>query len=207
VADEPTEGAGGWSPDEIRQGGRAAVERLLAEHRDYLRRLADYGLDGRLRGRVDPSDVVQEAQLEAVRRLDEYLSRPTLPVRLWLRQLLLDRLGMLRRRHLGSARRAVDREVGLPDRSSFLARQLAGSVSSPSARVRREEDVERVRRAVERLADADRELLHLRTFEGLSFPEIALLLGIEPAAARKRHGRALLRLNVLLAADEGGSPS
>jgi DNA-directed RNA polymerase specialized sigma24 family protein len=45
----------------------------------------------------------------------------------------------------------------------------------------------------------DREILLMWTFEGLSCKEVACLLGIEPAAARRRHGRALLRFHKILA--------
>ena len=59
-----------------------------------------------------------------------------------------------------------------------------------------------MREAVARLPAADREVLAMRTFEGLSFDEVGYLLGIDPPAARKRHGRALIRLHAILA--EGG---
>src|SRR6516225_8426712 len=103
-----------------RGGDREAVEELFIRHRPYLRRLVELRLDPRLRPRVDASDVVQEAQLEAARRLDGYLQMPALPFRLWLRRLAYDRLLMLRRYHLAAERRSVIREVALPDRSSLL---------------------------------------------------------------------------------------
>ena len=56
-----------------------------------------------------------------------------------------------------------------------------------------------VRQAVARLPDMDREVLLMRHFEGLSYREIGYVLDIEPAAARKRNGRALLRLHGELA--------
>jgi RNA polymerase sigma-70 factor (ECF subfamily) len=97
----------------------------------------------------------------------------------------------------------VDREAALPEGSSCaLARQLLAADSTPSGRVGREELARRVREAVARLTEADREIILMRTFEALSFEEIARVLDIEPAAARKRHGRALLRLHKLLT-DEG----
>src|SRR5205823_2274537 len=111
--------------DQVRDGEPGAVDRLLTRHRRYLRQVVALRIDPQLRARVDPSDVVQEAQMEAVRRLDGYLARPALPFRLWLRQLTYDRLLMLRRRHVGAARRTVTRDVVLPDRSSLvLAEQL-----------------------------------------------------------------------------------
>jgi RNA polymerase sigma-70 factor (ECF subfamily) len=109
----------------------------------------------------------------------------------------------MRRRHVKAARRAVDREVALPVRSSLLlAQQLIAPGSTPSQKLDHQELARRVRRAVAQLQDADREVLLMRTFEGLSFEEVGYLLEIDPAAARKRHGRALLRLHKILT--EGG---
>jgi RNA polymerase sigma-70 factor (ECF subfamily) len=191
--------------EQVRGGDRRAFDRLLVRHRPFLRELVELRMDPKIRPRVDPSDVVQEAQLEAVRRLDGYLKQPAMPFRLWLRQLAFDQLLMARRRHVKAARRAVDLEVALPDRSSLLlAQKLLAGGSSPSQRLLKEELASRVRQAVARLGDTDREVLLMRTFEGLSFEEVVLLLGIEPAAARKRHGRALLRLGQLL--NQGGLP-
>ncbi len=192
--------------ERVRAGERGAADLLLDRHRPYLKQFVELRLDARLRPRVDPSDVVQEAHLEAARRLDEFVKRPPMPFRLWLRQLASDRLLMLRRYHVGAARRAVGREVALPERSSLLfAERLLAAGSTPSQRVAREELARRVRQAVDELPEADREVLLMRTFEGLSFDEVACVLRIDPAAARKRHGRAILRLHKALVA-EGPSP-
>jgi RNA polymerase sigma-70 factor (ECF subfamily) len=66
-------------------------------------------LDPQLRSRVDPSDVVQEAQMEAARRLPGYLESPPLPFRLWLRQIAQDRLLNLHRRHVTNYAKARSR--------------------------------------------------------------------------------------------------
>ena len=187
---------------EAQAGEERAVERLLLLHEAFVRRYVELHLDPQLRARIDAADVVQDTQMEAVRRFSAYLAQPTLPVRLWLRQLARDRLLMLRRRHLKAARRSVAREVAWPDRSSLLlARQLLASGSTPSQHLNQRELAERVRQAVDRLAAIDRDVLMMRTFEGLSFEEVACMLEIDAAAARKRHGRALLRLHALLTAD------
>jgi RNA polymerase sigma-70 factor (ECF subfamily) len=185
--------------DRVRAGEPGATDRLLDGHRRYLRRLVDYRLDPRLRPRVDPSDVVQEAQIEALRRLDDYLRRPPMPFRLWLRQIAYDRLLMLHRHHIGAARRAVGRDVPLPDKSSVqLARQLLAAGSTPSEQLVQCEFVRRVRQAVHQLPDGDREVLVLRNLEGLSNREAAQVLGMDPATASRRYGRAVLRLRALL---------
>jgi RNA polymerase sigma-70 factor (ECF subfamily) len=93
----------------------------------------------------------------------------------------------------------VDREVPWPERSSLLlARPLVGGGPSPSQALEARELAERVSRAVGGLAEADREVLLMRHAEELSYEEIGCLLGVELAAARKRYGRALIRLQKAL---------
>ena len=180
-------------------GDLAAFEQLFARHRPSLRLLVELRLDPRLRPRLDASDVVQEAYLEAFRRLPDYLERRPLPFRLWLRQIVYDHALKARRHHLGTARRDAAREVPLPERSSLLlARQLLAGGPSPAEQLDRRELARRLRQAVAQLPEADREVILLRHFEGLSNQEVGCLLGADPATVSKRHGRALLRLHRIL---------
>jgi RNA polymerase sigma-70 factor (ECF subfamily) len=189
--------------EEIRRGDARALDSLLEHFRPELRAFIESHFDPRLRARVDPSDIVQETQMEVVRRMDDFLAHQPMPFRLWLRKKAIDRLLNLRRDHLARARRSVAREQAFPDRSSLLVvRPLLGRGPSPSQQLQARELAERVSRAVARLADADREILLLRHAEDLPFEEIGCLLDIEPAAARKRFGRALIRLQKVLC-DEG----
>lgn len=188
---------------QIQAGDRQAFERLFVRHRPELRKFIALRLDPRIRARVDPSDVVQETHLEAYRRLQDYLERQPMPFHVWLRKTAYERLLMTRRQHLGAGKRTMEREVPLPDRSSqLLAQRLLSNASTPSQQLQRRELIRRVRQAVAQLAPADREILLMRNFEELSYQEVAFILGIEPAAARQRHGRALLRLHKLLS--DGG---
>ena len=124
-----------------------------------------------------------------------------MPFRLWLRQIALDRILNLHRRHVTTARRAVGREQPLPEQSSrVLAEQLLAAGSTPSQRLGRRELARRLRQALAQLAEGDREILLLRNFEGLSNQEVGHLLGIDAAAASQRHGRAMLRLHKVLVA-------
>jgi RNA polymerase sigma-70 factor (ECF subfamily) len=182
----------------VGQGDRQALERLLARCRPDLLAFVALRLDGRLTPRLDPSDVVQEAQVEVVRRMDDFLARRPMPFHLWVRKTAYERLLGLRRHHQ-RARRSVEREAALPDRSSLLlARPLLAGMASPSQQMQARELAERIARAVGRLSPADQEVLLMRHGEGLSFAEIACLLEVEPAAARKRFGRALIRLQTVL---------
>jgi RNA polymerase sigma-70 factor (ECF subfamily) len=183
----------------VRMGDRAAYDRLFDLHRASLRQMVERRLDLRLCARIDPSDVVQEAQMEAFRRLPDYMERQPMPFRLWLRKTALERLSNLQRNHLAAARRSVRREVPIPDRSSFeLAQRLVASGASPSAHLAARDLARQIQQALAQLPPADREVLLLRYVEQFSNQEVAYLLGIDLSAASKRHGRALLRLQKLL---------
>jgi RNA polymerase sigma-70 factor (ECF subfamily) len=184
-------------------GDRQAFEELFARHRPALRRAVELRLDAKLRARVDPSDVVQETQLEAFQRLPDYLERRPMPFRLWLRKTAYERLLKVQRQHLKTAKRAAGREVPLPQESSLLlAEQLLAAGPTPSQQVAKRELVRRLRSALSELPSAQREVLLMRNFEGLSYQEVAYILDIDAAAARKRYGRALLQLRHRLL--EGG---
>jgi RNA polymerase sigma-70 factor (ECF subfamily) len=141
--------------------------------------------------------VIQEAHLEALRRIGDYVERRPMPFRLWLRKTAHECLLRMRRQHVEAQQRTVSREVPLPDRSSVL---LAGQAlgSTPSQRLIDEELAQRVREAMAGLDEDDREVLLMRNYEGLSNQEVAVILEIEPDAASKRYGRALLRLSKVL---------
>lgn len=198
--------------DLVGQGDRVARDRLLGRHRQRLRNLIALHLDPRIAARIDPSDVVQESLVEANRRLGDYLSDRPLPFYPWLRRLALQRLTDLHRLHLRSKKRSVGREEArLPllsdDSVQQLARQLVARGSSPSAGLQRQDLRERLRIALARLAERDREVLILRHLEQLSVKEIAAVLGISEGAVKVRHVRALERLRQVLDEDTGEGPS
>jgi RNA polymerase sigma-70 factor (ECF subfamily) len=182
-----------------RAGDRNAFEELLRRHRAFVRQVIDLRLDDRLRARIDPSDLVQETQMEAFRRLPDYFEREPMPFHLWLRNTAYERLQMARRRHLGAGKRSALRECPLPDRSSLhLAAQFLARGSTPSHQLSRRELVREVRHVMDELSEPDREILIMRNLESLSNQEVAQVLAVEPATASQRYGRALLRLRQLL---------
>lgn len=190
---------------EVARGGdRSAVGALLEAHRVRLERLVNLRLDRRLRGRVDAGDVVQDAFLEASRRIEDYLDRPSMPFFLWLRFLVTQRLQSLCREHLRVHKRDARREVPLADgpypeaSSEALAAQLLGKLTTPTQAAMRLEMKTRLTQALESMDSGDREIIALRHFEELSHSEAARVLGIDESAASKRYLRSIKRLKAIL---------
>jgi RNA polymerase sigma-70 factor (ECF subfamily) len=191
-------------------GDQAAWAEVLAPHRKRLRRMVALRLDRRLRGRIDPSDVLQEAFLQAAQAGPKYLERPEQPVFLWLRWLTGTALQLVHRRHLGVLARDAGREVQLLDRpwpeasSAALAAQLLGRDTRPSVAAIRAERQLRLQEALNAMDPLDREVLVLRHFEELNNAEVARELQLKESAASKHYIRALHRLKEILASLPGG---
>ena len=183
----------------------ASFGALVAGCRERLLRMVEIRMDPRLRGRLDASDVVQDACAEAVTRLPEWLDGEDVPLLLWLRFLTGQKLLQLHRFHLGTAMRALGREVSLerengPDASAAtLASAIAESgVLTPSGVAVREERLQQLRTALESMKAEDREVLVLRHFEQLTNGEVARVLGLSAPGASLRYLRAAIRLREIL---------
>jgi RNA polymerase sigma-70 factor (ECF subfamily) len=193
-----------------RQGDAQALGQLLVLHQERLRLMVRLRLDRRLQGRLDPSDVVQEAYVEAAERFEDYARDPDMPFFLWLRFLTAQKLLVLHRRHLGARARDAGREVSLdqgalPEASSAaLAAQLVGQRTTPSQAAMRAEMQRRLQEALGDMDPLDREILALRHFEQLTNAESARVLGLRESAASMRYARALLRLKDILTDSPGG---
>jgi RNA polymerase sigma-70 factor (ECF subfamily) len=196
--------------DDAAGGDQKAASALFRLHRPRLRQMIVVQLDARLRARVDPSDIVQEALVEAHRRLPEYLKGRPIPFYPWLRQLAWDQLLKVHRQHLSAKRRNVRREASpdweLSDDSiNRLAQCLLTDETSQLQRILDEEMHNRIRKALDRLANEDRKVLVLRFLEQLSTAETAAVLGLSESAVKMRQLRALERIKNLLTGEESGS--
>lgn len=190
-------------------GDAQALTELMERYRARLKRMVGLRMDRRLQGRVDASDVVQEALIEASRRLDEYAANPPMGFYLWLRWLTGERLLNTHRQHLGTQKRDAAQEVSLYRRampeacSVSIAQQLLGQLTSPTQAVARAEMQLLVQEVLNSMDPIDREILVLRNFEQLSTSETAEALGIKRSTASKRYITALKRLKQALSAIPG----
>jgi RNA polymerase sigma-70 factor (ECF subfamily) len=200
---------------ELLKKGVAGDQQALADlwdlYRERLRRLVKLRMDRRMQGRVDASDVLQEAFVDFASRAEEYTSDPSMPFFLWLRYLTGQRLQLLHRHHLGTMMRDAGREVSIhrgpmPQATSVsLAAQLMGRFTSVTQAVQRAEMQVMLQEAINSMDEIDREILALRHFEELSNTETAQVLGIKRSAASSRHLRAIKRLKEVLQGTPGFS--
>jgi RNA polymerase sigma-70 factor (ECF subfamily) len=188
------------------QGDAGSWQALVAESRQRLRRMVAFRIDQRLQGRIDPSDVLQDAYLEAWKDLGDYLRVPSMPFFLWLRGIAGNKLRELHRHHLGTQMRDPRREVSIYDgalpetTTTALAAELLGNLTRASEEAIRGEIKAKLQDALNAMDPLDREVLALRHFEQLSPTETAQVLGIKEKAAGMRYIRALRRLKEILSA-------
>jgi RNA polymerase sigma-70 factor, ECF subfamily len=187
-------------------GDGAAWGALVTAHEERLIRMVAFRMDPRLRGRIDPADIVQDAFVEASVHRESYLRAPTAPLFLWLRGVVNNTLLEVHRHHLGTRMRDVKRELPqrLDDTTAALCAHLIGRLTSPSVAAVRDEIKMRLAEALGKMNPIDREVLTLRHFEQLSNAEAAEVVGIQERAAAKRYLRALERLKELLSELPGG---
>ena len=183
-----------------------AADQLFQACRPRLKRMIVTRMDKRIAGRVDPSDVVQETLLEASKRLADYANQRSIPFYPWLRQVALNRLTNLHRRHVLAQKRSVLHEqqlrTELSDQSvAKMADVLAVTVDAPSAPMQKEEALRSLREALHELSDQDREVLMLIYLEEMTTTEAAVVLAISGRSVRRRHRVAVERLAHLLARD------
>ena len=185
-------------------GDHDALAELFSEHRDRLWRMVNFRLDPRLHGRVDADDILQEAWLAAVQRIDHFLADATRSIFVWFRLIASQTLIDLHRRHLGTQKRnaalefSINRGWSSDSTSSALSFHLLGHLTSPSQAALREELSNQLQASLQAMNEIDREVLALRHFEQLSNRETAQILGISDQASSDRYMRALARLKNVL---------
>lgn len=186
----------------VQGGDQTAFEELFKRHRAKVQRTIALRMDRRVAARVDASDVVQDAYLEAFKRLPKYLQQQEMPFYLWLCWIAREKVLALHRRHLGAEKRTVTYEAPLLPCSAsatFVSAMVAGHGPSPSQALAKTELAEQLRLALQKLDNDERDLILWRHFEQLSARDTAQLLQISDVAAAKRYLRAMERLRAILA--------
>jgi RNA polymerase sigma-70 factor (ECF subfamily) len=188
----------------IRCGDREALGELFALYRPRLWRMVTFRLHPSLQGRIDADDVLQDAWLRAIERIDHFFEGEEVSSFLWFRSIVTQTLLDLHRFHLGAQKRSTARELSIDSgwaagsTSSSLAFHLSDSARSPSSNASHAEMTKQLDSVLLGMNDVDREILALRHFEALSNGEVAKLLNLTEQTASVRYVRALGRLKQIL---------
>ena len=183
-----------------KKGDQDARGRLLDHFRPQLRGWARGRVEGKIRARVDESDVAQQSCLSALRNFDQFEGSRLPQFIAWLRQIHEQNLRDVVRDHAVYGKRAVSRESDDRDAAEAAPAEMA----SPSRQAMREERAARIDRALETLPEAQREAVRLRHLEGCSLAEIARRLDRSEAATAGLLKRGLAKLRQKLKDESEG---
>jgi RNA polymerase sigma-70 factor (ECF subfamily) len=175
-----------------------APGRPVEAYRDYLHLLARLQLDPRLRGKLDPSDVVQQTLVKAHQRREQYRGQSDGEQAAWLRRILANTLIDAARKYQRelALEQGVDRAVD--ESSARLEAGLAAEQSSPSEAVSRQEELLRLAGALARLPEDQRMAVELHHLRDAPVAEIATQLGRTEASVAGLLRRGLQKLRELL---------
>ena len=190
--------------DRIANDDNSGLADLFTRHRPRLWRMVSFRMHPKLRGRIDPDDVLQDAYMRALDRVEHLLASSASSTYVWFRLLVCQTLADLHRRHFGAAKRSSAREFSINGRwspqetSSSLSCYLKADGTSPSSTLGRAERAQQVDTVLQSMDPIDREVVVLRHFEQLSNTEIAAVLEMSEQAASARYVRALQKLKRVL---------
>jgi RNA polymerase sigma-70 factor (ECF subfamily) len=193
-------------------GDSDALGELFGLYRTQLKRMLNIRMDGQLKGRVDPSDILQEAYLDLASRISEFKNK-NLSFFVWLRLVTKERLLRTHRKHIEAKQRDARREVSFNQSpvgaasSICLAEHLIGQYTSVVGNVIKAEQKIRLQALLDEMQECDREIITLRLFECLTNDEAAEVLGLTKQTTSKRFIRAIgrIRSEVQLMPDFKGS--
>jgi RNA polymerase sigma-70 factor (ECF subfamily) len=188
---------------QAKDGDNEALAELFSKYKKQLRAMIAFRMDQHLKGRVDPSDILQEAFLSLSQKLPEFRDKD-MTFFVWLRLVTHESLINVHRRHLNVQKRDPRREISFHLRnmeatSISLAAHLLGNNTSVAGKAIRAEQRARLQAVLDGMEATDREIIALRIFEGLTNGEAAEVLGLTKQTTSKRFIRAIERLKEFVA--------
>ena len=194
----------------LKNQDHTALAELFEINRDRLSRMVSIRMDRRLKGRIDATDVLQEAYMILSQKIGNFADYPGMSPYVWMRLTVNDRLIALHRKHIQAGKRDARKEISMsqkanPDESSAeIVDTLADTVSSVGGKVARAEVTKMIKATLECMEAKDREIILMRIFEGMSNAEAAQALDLTANGASSRFSRAMDRLQKDVLKTESG---
>ena len=193
---------------QAKEGNTESLGRLLETYQNYLKLLACTQLDDKVRGRVSPSDVVQETMLEAHCDFAKFRGNSDGEFFAWLRKILVNNLARAVEQHVLAAKRDVRREASririnasLDRSTTRLEAMLADHRPSAESDVSLQEQFIQLANALARLPGDYRDVIVMRHLEGVPFATISQRMNRSSGATRMLWLRAIEQLRQLMKED------
>jgi RNA polymerase sigma-70 factor (ECF subfamily) len=183
-----------------RRGSSDALNAVFESYGERLLALIRLRLGPSLRTKLESRDLMQQTLIKAFQHIDQFEGSGERSLMGWLGAIACNEIRN-QARYFRSDGRDARQEGPIEEAASLHARQLRTEVS----RIHLREQTRRLEQAMERLAESHREVLLLRRFEELTFPQIGELLGKSPDACRMLYARALAALTLEMQEQEPSS--
>jgi len=177
-------------------GSGEALGEILEGCRQFLLLVANERLEPELAVKAGASDIVQDTFVSAGRHFSRFKGSTEIELLAWLRQILLNHIGSLRRRFLETQKRRVVREISLSGSSAnpFPMDVPAVKQQTPSRHAMQNEQARELQEALNRLPDRCRLVIELRHHQQLPFDQVAQRLELSTLATRQLWARAIKKL-------------
>ena len=172
-------------------GSNSSLGQLLQGYRDYLNLLADGELGSGIQVKESASDLVQDSFLEAKRDFGQFTGKSPEEFQAWLRRLLLNNVANAIRSYQGTEKRDISRETPASRCDLNGTRPLAGQGRTASSIVMKNELLDTLQIAIQKLPGHYQDVIQWRNYERASFEDIGQRLERSAEAARKLWVRAV----------------
>jgi len=176
---------------EARAGSGKAIGAVFERYGERLHALIRVRLGPQLRRRLESRDILQGTLLKAFQGIERFEGSGSASLMAWLGTIaqaeICDQAD-----YYGRQKRDAARDTTFDER----AEALTDPIRSVTSHLQLQEDTERLIEALDALSEEHREVIILRNYEELSFPEIGQRLGKSPDACRMLLARAMTALTL-----------
>ena len=178
---------------------KTVLGNAIEQNRDRLLAIISCRASERLKRQMPIEDILQEAFLEAYKRLDYLNDKPDISLLVKLRNIVMQTI-VDKERFYGADKRDSNKEVydRIDDSQTDLLNRLADSITSPSKKIMRKERAVIIRQIIDEMQPQDKDIILMRHFEQMDYNDCAAILNVSLDAVKMRYYRSLKRLKELL---------